>query len=390
MLAMLPISSIVPVIDIGMGAGYFQYTAIPEIFDEYGFVGNNVQQAVEPAVSGLSLPKLLVLLYGTGVFIRIIKFFFALYKIARIRQYSEPCSDNGFRFYLSDSPVVFSFFRWIFIPRNQHKETDCSIIEHERLHGKSWHTLDLLLTEMFIALLWFNPFVYLFRRDLKTVHEYQVDTAILDSEIKKSDYLQLMLCNLVSEHRLGSLCNYFNGFTIKKRVKMITRDKSPKWKLMSYTLIIPVIAIMIMSFSQSPVGDGDTPSILPIKAGEEYKITSTFGMRMHPILKEERFHNGIDFAAKEGTQIVATADGVVATAEFREGSYGKMITINHGGGFETWYTQMSDFEVAAGDKVKRGKVIGYVGSSGVSTGPHLHYEVRLDGKPVDPGEYIKE
>ena len=112
-------------------------------------------------------------------------------------------------------------------------------------------------------------------------------------------------------------------------------------------------------------------------------------MRMHPILKEKRMHNGIDFLAKEGTPVMASANGKVRSAEHAD-SYGNRVIIDHGNGFSTSYSQMQKYIVNPDQSVKKGEVIGYVGSSGLSTAPHLHYEVMKDGKYVDPSDYLGE
>ncbi|GAA4709391.1 hypothetical protein GCM10023325_01000 [Sphingomonas lutea] len=113
------------------------------------------------------------------------------------------------------------------------------------------------------------------------------------------------------------------------------------------------------------------------------RITSGFGSRTHPILRFTRFHAGIDFGAGMGTPIVAAADGQVVDAGWA-GGYGRRVAVAHGGGIVTTYSHMSGFAAAAGTPVRQGQVIGYVGSSGLSTGPHLHFEVRLNGRAVNP------
>jgi Peptidase family M23 len=113
------------------------------------------------------------------------------------------------------------------------------------------------------------------------------------------------------------------------------------------------------------------------------RITSTFGTRIHPILRFARFHAGVDFGASWGSPIVATADGQVAAAGW-SGGYGRQVRIWHGGGITTSYSHMSEIVASPGSFVRRGQLIGYVGSSGLSTGPHLHYEVFRDGTPVNP------
>ncbi|HON42672.1 MAG TPA: M23 family metallopeptidase [Bacillota bacterium] len=127
-----------------------------------------------------------------------------------------------------------------------------------------------------------------------------------------------------------------------------------------------------------------TPSIAPTKG----KITSGYGNRLHPILRVRRLHEGVDIAAPRGTPIVATADGVVARAGWL-GSYGNVVEISHGYGITTFYAHNSRNAVKVGATVKRGQVIAYVGSTGLSTGAHVHYEVRVNKRPVDPSSYMK-
>jgi murein DD-endopeptidase MepM/ murein hydrolase activator NlpD len=113
------------------------------------------------------------------------------------------------------------------------------------------------------------------------------------------------------------------------------------------------------------------------------RITSTFGMRRHPILGYVRMHSGLDFGAAYGSPIYAASDGVVAFAG-RKGGYGNFVQINHGGGLATGYGHMSRFATGGGQRVRQGQIIGYVGSSGLSTGPHLHYELYRGGKAINP------
>ncbi len=126
------------------------------------------------------------------------------------------------------------------------------------------------------------------------------------------------------------------------------------------------------------------PSRTPL---DNSHVSSGYGMRTHPVIGGRRRHNGIDLAAKSGTPIYATADGIVSRAN-RYGSYGNYIAIEHGGEIQTRYAHLSRIAVNANDMVKKGELIGYVGSTGRSTGPHLHYEVRISGKSVNPMPYM--
>jgi murein DD-endopeptidase MepM/ murein hydrolase activator NlpD len=130
------------------------------------------------------------------------------------------------------------------------------------------------------------------------------------------------------------------------------------------------------------------PAIQPIPNKELNRLASGFGMRMHPILKVMRMHEGCDFSAPRGTPIYATGDGEVVRVQTTFGGFGKLVVIDHGYGFITKYAHMSDFNVKKGDKVKRGDCIGFVGTTGTSTAPHLHYEIHKDGDVIDPVHYF--
>ena len=126
------------------------------------------------------------------------------------------------------------------------------------------------------------------------------------------------------------------------------------------------------------------PSRMPV---DSLAFTSSFGMRTHPVLGGRRAHKGVDLAMPTGSPIYATADGVISRADWYSG-YGLYVAIEHGGELQTRYGHMSRLNVAAGQQVKKGDIIGYVGSTGRSTGPHLHYEVRIAGEAVNPVPYL--
>jgi murein DD-endopeptidase MepM/ murein hydrolase activator NlpD len=129
------------------------------------------------------------------------------------------------------------------------------------------------------------------------------------------------------------------------------------------------------------------PAIQPIFNKNLSQLASGFGVRLHPILKIEKFHAGVDFSAKAGTPIYATANGKITYAKY-EGGYGNVVKINHGFGYETLYAHLSQIKTRVGKKIKRGEIIGLVGTTGLSTGNHLHYEVKKQGKNVNPMEYF--
>ena len=129
---------------------------------------------------------------------------------------------------------------------------------------------------------------------------------------------------------------------------------------------------------------GIAPTLWPVVG----RITGVFGERLDPFSGEGAFHSGLDIASRYGDEIRATGDGVVDTVEQRAG-YGRLVIVDHGFGVTTWYGHLSGFNVQVGMRVKCGDVIGYEGDSGRSTGPHLHYEVRIYNTPVNPWRYLR-
>ena len=126
------------------------------------------------------------------------------------------------------------------------------------------------------------------------------------------------------------------------------------------------------------------PSIQPIKNQDLTRMASGYGYRTDPFTKKRRFHYGMDFSARKGTPIYATGNGVVKRADNRSSGYGKHIRIDHGFGYISLYAHLSKYNVRRGQRVKRGDIIGYVGNTGRSVGPHLHYEIFKDKKKINP------
>ena len=149
----------------------------------------------------------------------------------------------------------------------------------------------------------------------------------------------------------------------------------------------PSGAAPLIAFTGNPFrrSGASIPSRIPV---EGFHMSSDFGMRVHPVLGGRRMHKGVDLPAPVGTPIHATADGIVSRADWFS-SYGLYVSLEHGGNIETRYGHMSRLNVAAGQEVHKGDIIGYVGTTGRSTGPHLHYEVRIAGEAVNPVPYMQ-
>lgn len=130
------------------------------------------------------------------------------------------------------------------------------------------------------------------------------------------------------------------------------------------------------------------PAIQPIKNSDLSRLASGYGNRLHPFYKIVKFHEGIDFTAPTGTEVYATADGLVKEIDRTRRGKGNTIVIDHGNGYESIYSHLDGFNVRQGKAVKRGEVIGTVGNTGLSVAPHLHYEVHLNGESVNPVNYF--
>lgn len=350
------------------------------------------------------ITNILWFIYFGGVLFmlgRLIFFIIRIVKLVRLNTVIKIERNNFVLMHKRLSP--FSFFRYIFIDRitlSKVRYQEPSI-EHEKIHAKELHSLDLLTAELVTALLWFNPFVFFLRNSIKANHEYLADAKVIKSGIHPLDYITT-LANEIFINNMVGLTSNFNCLTIKKRLIMITKIKSSKKEAFKIVLILPIICLLIVAFASpnnkskfqafsatANIGKiNEIPSIKPIK---QVQATSGYGWRIHPITKKRQFHNGTDLKADEGTPVIATADGKVLKCEFLEQGkgYGRMILIQHNQQYSTLYAQLSEFKVKQGDEIKQGSIIGLVGHSGISTGPHLHYEVFKDGKNVDPKEYFK-
>jgi murein DD-endopeptidase MepM/ murein hydrolase activator NlpD len=240
----------------------------------------------------------------------------------------------------------------------------------------------------------------LYKKAFVEVHEYLADRDCLRNGVCSIDYQNIMLQSV--QNRLSNaLASGFASSLTLKRIKMMTRIRTSRFAHIKLTLILPVLAILLMSFSfekapldllsnQPPLTPGNTDPefVLPVKADKGIYFASGYGNRVHPIERVEKMHNGVDIAGPEGTPILAVANGVISKIVEVKG-YGKYLVIDHANGFSSLYAQLSSYAAKQGQTVKRGELIAYMGQSGVSTGPHLHFELRKDGEAVDPSGYLK-
>jgi hypothetical protein len=277
------------------------------------------------------------------------------------------------------------------MPKN---ESNPLIIEHEMAHVKQLHWFDLVIAELSAVLLWFNPLVVLYKRALKLQHEYLADSYVIKDKRQMENYLGCML-KQIQVVSLDGLVSQFYCKTFKKRIVMITKNKTSVKFLGIYFLVIPLVCVLLVAFTGKfksvPVKgtqEAAIPSIYPLDAKSITQVNG-YGERINPISKKKDFHYGVDLAASQGQNVFATANGVITEAAFdKESKKGNYVVIKHNEEFSTFYSHLKSFTVKVGDEVRKGQVIGYVGNTGVSTGPHLHYEVIKDGQRVNPNEYL--
>jgi len=373
--------------------------------EESGSITSGYSLMAQPATHGVpesSWPSLFMLIYLSGAALTVLTFFlrwFRLrYRISRLPK--KDLRDFTIVYGTCDQPPA-SFGRYLFWRRDWPLEG--SVFEHELVHIQQKHTLDRLILEAILALHWFNPLMYWWRREMLVVHEYIVDAEVTRNR-SPYEYARLLIAQQGGP-KVKALLHPFSNY-LKKRLQMIHHPTVSKnhryWTLVP--LLVACLVIFSLELKITPEkGDSNSlqatafafpeaPTLLPEQqdltlhwpmAPEHLRLSSGFGKRVHPMTKEENYHRGIDLKAPMGTPVLASASGTVLKSEY-SGPYGYLILIRHDDETETMYCHLSKLLVEAGEKVASGVTIGKVGSSGKSIGPHLHFEVRKSGKPVNP------
>ncbi|MBI9053250.1 MAG: peptidoglycan DD-metalloendopeptidase family protein [Bacteroidales bacterium] len=379
-------------------------------FSEYFDIGSTVSSIEEQTVNAISNPNYILILYLLIANLFFVRFIHQIIKILKTIRANEIIAYRNKKIVLLNSnSSPFSFFNYIFINKDDYGSIESrELLLHEITHSKQLHSVDVILLELLLVLQWFNPFIYRYRLAFKEVHEYLADRGVLIANSDKISYQRLIL-NQIERSFSVNLTSQFNYSLTKNRIKMMTRINSGILAKFKIILVIPFMAILLMAFtidfsndkkvvvnelnskSLTQTKTNSVPSIFPVKKVDGVKISSEFGMMIDPFSKKERMHKAVDIKAPKGTPIYATADGLVRKVKQNhvEGKgYGKYIIIDHEGGYSTLYSMLSEYNVKEGQEVKQGDVIGLVGSTGRSTGPHLHYEVKKDGENVNPADYF--
>lgn len=393
LISIIPVACLLPLFD-------FQVIAPVEYsIDQFEWIDHDVFAVAESESNSdnvwtVNIWSYLEYAYWVGFLVGVVLLVMNAAKLFQQIHQSRKISSGRISVVLTDSKAVFSCFKWVFVPNNLPIKDRDLIMRHEKAHIQLGHSWDLLITELFIILTWFNPFVYLFRKLVRCVHEYQVDDIVTSGTVLKSDYLSLMLENLMTQHRL-SLTSNFKSSTIKNRIDMITKHKSSKFQLVRYAVLIPVVAGLLMSFNSAirtlPLEEKPLKEVVKVSFKSPLKkidITSRFGVRTNPFTKEKHFHPAVDLRGEIGTEILAPADGIIKQIKSNDRGFGKSILMSHAGGYTTFYAHLDSFNVRVDQAVKQGDVIGYVGNTGKTTGPHLHYAIKHDGEDVNPEPYL--
>ena len=397
LLAGLVISFVLPMVDLSLRQTRYDvisFDSVVNSFHESDDMGPFPK--VRSDNRAIDYVFILSMIYFGGLIFVLSRFLLFTFRLIRIKNRSETHSYGNIKIIKTKMPLPFSFLDLIFVPE---KEINAMIIEHEKAHINQFHWIDLLLMETGVMLLWFNPMVGRYKRSMKIQHEYLADAFTLGKGVQPQDYLACMLSQLQLETASGPISHFYSQ-SIKQRIAMITKNKTSVRFYTLYLVLVPIVFGLLVAFSNRPsralsnvsrsvtvLAGEDKPSIAPVELTKVKKGTSGFGKRWHPILKKIQFHTGIDFEMPEGEVVMAAADGIVMESFFHS-ERGNYVVVKHGNIYTTSYSHLRNAVVKAGDKIAKGQTLGYVGSTGWSTGAHLHYEVLKNGRPVDPIRYF--
>ncbi|MDM8160945.1 M23/M56 family metallopeptidase [Labilibaculum sp. K2S] len=400
------LSLIIPLLSFSWGAESFsmlnQFTGEFEQSFQTEFIPFT---DIDSKVSSFSMISLLLILYFIGVLLSLFRIVRHVFHLVKLIQANEIRICNGLKIVsVNENSSPYSFFGYVFLnPQLLPESEQEHVLLHESIHARQYHSLDLLFIELVKTVLWFNPFIYLVNRSLIEIHEYLADRECLYEGIDKVNYQKSLLRNVESQ-MMFALTSSFNSSLTLKRIKMIKKINTSQLAHLKIILVIPVLLISLLSFSFSESApqflEGNFDKFYPVeqlsfplKQGEKIFISSGYGERIHPITKKKTFHNGMDVAAPKGTPVLSVSDGIVSKVnnQFVQGKgYGRFVIIDHQNGFSSLYSQMDSYSVKEGQKVSKGDLVGTIGTSGLTTGPHLHFELKKDGKLVNPADFFEK
>lgn len=357
-----------------------------------------------PETGGISLASLFLAFYLTGVFVVLALNIWRFFRIWKLTRHARPVPCHGVKVFVQERKSgSFTLFRRIYLDKHAYENQLGHVLRHEMVHASQSHSFDLIIMAFVGVLLWFNPFVLLLLRSVRENHEYLADEPVRNEPGELLGYLACLRDETIRRYS-PAVASYFKSSTIKKRIIMLTNHHTKNQKRWRYMAALPLIALILLAFQApveqaAPLPEGvlrttpeaslsaGIPSLFPLP--EQFKEEITWGYHVkaiNPISKKEMVHEGLDIAAPLGTPVYAAAGGLVKKAELLDG-WGNLLVIEHSEGYSSFYGHLNGFNVKSGDKVNEGQQVATVGSTGRSTGPHLHYEVRKDGAHMNPADF---
>lgn len=376
LLAGLVLSFALPVVVIpGTPVGVIEFASVP-----WHETPESLQVADITNPEPVNASFIIYYSYYAGAGIALIITLLSISRSYRLYSSAQKSKNHGQTIVVHPAVQPSSFLGVLFI---RSLNEDPIIIAHEMVHIRQRHWIDLVLMEIAAIVLWFNPFIYFYRRSIALQHEYIADHHVL-SEVPVKAYLNCIAQHLES-NILSPLVSRFNTRSIKQRIIMMTRTST--YSAARYAVVLPVIIILTMAFAtRGPMQNQELRSPIDVTKAKT-RSGGGFGKRIHPLTGKERFHTGVDFELPSGNDVYAASNGTVVEARSDE-SHGNLIVIQHDKRLTTRYSHLEKMLVKKGDRVERGQLVGLVGSTGLSTGPHLHFEVLENGKAVDPVPYL--
>ena len=370
---------------------------------------------------------------GAGIILKVIYLLVALaslsltiyniIKIQRLRRRSKLTHTGDYT--LAEHEEIktpFSFLLTIFMGFNYEPQERLQILTHEASHVRHRHSFERIFLSVLRSVFWFNPFFWMAEKDLEEVQEWEADKDVLSEGYELKTYRTTIFKQLFG-YNPDISCGLNHSLT-KQRFIMMTQSRRGKGAWIRLAATLPIIAAVFVAFgcgtkeakaSEEVLTDltnGTEKTYIDICPPCDATVSNSFNAG-----KAGRSHSGIDYVLDEGDPVYAVADGVVS-AITRDNSNGLMLTLKHADGFETRYAHLSrveicteisfdgpnvkvnkvgsistdadhsDLTVTGGGKVYKGQLIGFAGSTGRATGPHLHFEVRHNGSPIDPSPFF--
>lgn len=216
----------------------------PEVAVSQDRTGENRGRPVLPVMA-------LTVIYWLGVGIMLLRFGASFVSLYRLLGKSRRIESEGYKLIISPGNIVpFSFFRYIVLSEKDYRENPDEIILHEKMHIRQKHNIDVFFSELFLAVHWFNPMVWLLCRDLREIHEYEADNAVIEAGIEAQKYQLLLVKKAVGERRFTSVVNGFNQSKIKNRIAMMLKTESSRWARLKVLIAVPLAVVALLAFSQ--------------------------------------------------------------------------------------------------------------------------------------------